>query len=319
MLGTDGLQVAAIEKDVRHLTGLSPSFASEVDLLLLASDGFRDVAYPVHKAVISQHSAVLSQALQDLYETSSSTSAQSLPQLPMVDDDCSAISSMLACMYGRFIYAGTPPAQTPTPTISLEMVPIHANKMRVPHKYSMADILLEQEKALLPALEELAMQSVSCCYTQQHALVLETAIVAEDCFRPQMLSICEAFIAKNLGAYMKADRATISKLSKASLIRVAQGVDRWQTALNTKLQKLQSYSDEAQQFNPFIKAHFEHGMICPRCNRHLDRSKKRNVVHKKRSSSCTWPKCSFEVKELSMMQIANGLLKLAKAAKSTTV
>ena len=311
MSGTGGLLDADYKQDVHHLTALKPSFASEVDVVLCAFDGDRVVGFPVHKAVISQYSPVLSQALQDLFETSRPDKAQHLQRLPMIDDDCSAIRSMLACVYGCCTYTGTPRACKSAPKVSLadsKMIPIHANKMRLPHKYSMTQILVAQEKSLLPALEHLADTPSPARFGQQHALILETAIVAEACRTPQLLAVCEAFVVQNFEAYTKKGPAQISKLSKASLIRIAQTMD---SALSETQEALELSASEAQKF---IKANFEPGMTCPRCNRQLSLSKKQNIIHQYRS--CTWPTDSSDIEGPSLTEIADDLLKLAKAANS---
>lgn len=271
-------------EDVQHLQDLDPSFVSQVDLVVCAQDDSRVIGFPVHSHVISSHSPILSQVLRDLNETGTK---QRPIRLPMVDDDCSAVRETLVCVYGRLPRAHSQQAVSP-PTVllhNLETVQVYAKKRRLAYKYGMLDILQDQEKALVPTLDTLVTQGFLFMYNQQQAMVLETAIVADDCKCAQVLSVCEALIAKHFDDYSTQEGPTLSRMSSASLLRVAQGVSLVGAATMSTLHKaLGGLEAEA------VKGCTLRGrMICPRCNKRLDLSKKRNVVHLNRSSRCRWP------------------------------
>ena len=152
---------SSLSEDVEHLKGLDPSFSSQVDLVLCASDCSHVVGFPVHSVIISSHSPVLSQFIQELHKEKDSTKQQ-LPRFPTVDDDCSAIRNMLKCMYGGLPRANS---QQAVPRFSqgseeLETIPIEASKTRLTHKYGMLAIKQEQEILLLPPLHQLVHATV---------------------------------------------------------------------------------------------------------------------------------------------------------------
>ena len=309
-------------EDIEHLKCLESSFLSQVDLLLCVSDGSNVVGFPVHTAIISSHSPVLAQCLHELNKDQDTTK-QRLPlfHFPMVDDDCSAVRDMLACMYGRLPRANS---QQAAPRVSLasqnlKNIPVEARKMRLTHKYGMLAIMQEQESVLLPALYQLThaiglvtQAEVRYSHHQQCALVLETVSAAEECKSAQILAVCEAFIVKHFDEFTNQSYVLSNKLSSASLLRVAQAVSMYKENTISALGKaLQESKSEAQIFS---KTYFQQGMICPRCNQHLDRSNKRNACHLNRSSLCKWPGGHAHPPVLSIPEISKTLLQLLEAS-----
>ena len=299
-------------EDVQHLESLDPSFVCQIDLVLCAQDGSNVLEFPVHSAIISSHSPILCRVLNDLHETGNK---QQRLRLPMVDDDCSAVRRVLACVYGRLPHAGSQGAPTvASATVSLdslETVQAYGKKMRLAHKYGMVGILEEQETSLMPALYTLVgtAHSGAVVDTLQKAMVLEIAIFAEDCRCAQILAVSEAFFVKHF-EYLAPDLASSSRMSSAGLVRIAQGINIVGADRISKLRG--ALSTEAQVFS---RSRYAKGMICPRCNRPLDRSIKRNIVHFDRSSNCKWPTArDFSLPELSVTEISQSFLQLAKAA-----
>lgn len=254
----------AFLEDVEHLQSLDPSFVSQVDLVLCAQDGSSKIGFPVHTAVIASHSPVLSRILKDLRETGNK---QQPLRLPMVDDDCSALRDVLACVYGRLprvdSQQGALTVSDPTVCLdSLETIQAYGKKMRLAYKYGMLGILQEQETSLMPALYTLVspMSSDALVYTQREALVLETAIFAEDCKCARILAVSEAFIVKHF-KYLAPEFAVSSRLSAASLLRVAQGVSIVGADTISKLQE--ALADSQTEARVFSRSRYEKGMICP--------------------------------------------------------
>ena len=307
---------SSLSEDVEHLKGLDPSFSSQVDLVLCASDCSHVVGFPVHSVIISSHSPVLSQFIQELHKEKDSTKQQ-LPRFPMVDDDCSAIRNMLKCMYGGLPRANS---QQAVPRFSqgseeLETIPIEASKMRLTHKYGMLAIKQEQEMLLLPPLHQLvhATALVSqagkmCTLGQQCTLVLETAFVAEECKCTQLLAVCEAFIAQHFDEFTAQSYALSNTLSSASLLRVAQGLSMFQKNTISTMDK--ALGEAESETRNFSKTYFQQGMICPQCSQRLDCSNKRNACHFNRSSSCKWPRGHATPPALSVSEISKKLLQL---------
>lgn len=303
-------------EDVEHLKSLDPAFLSQVDLVLCASDCSSVVGFPVHSVIISSHSPVLSQFLQEMNNERDSIK-QHLPRFPMVDDDCSAIRDMLRCMYGGLPRANS---QEAAPIFSrgsadLEMIPIEASKMRLTHKYGMLDIKQKQETLLLPALYQLIHATTLVSQAggmdtrrQQCTLVLEIASVAEDCKCAQLLAVCEAFIVGHFDEFTTQSYALRNALSSASLLRVAQGLSMCQkNTINILDQARRECESETRNFS---KTYFQQGMICPRCSQRLDRSNKRNTCHLDRSSFCKWPGGHAYPPVLSVTEISKKLLQL---------
>lgn len=186
--------------------------------------------------------------------------------------------------------------------------------MRLAYKYGMLGILQQQETALTPALHTLVspMFSDAVGYTQQVEMVLETAIFAEDCKCARILAVSEAFIVKHFDS-LASGFALSSRLSSASLLRIAQGVSIVGADTISKLHEaLGASQTEAKVLS---RSRYEKGMICPRCNQRLDLSHKDNVVHLVRSSSCKWPAaCNCRISEMSVTEISQSLLQLAKSS-----
>lgn len=95
----------AYEEGNQHLLGVSPYFASQVDLILRTDHAHISYAFPVHKQIILGYSQVLGQVLFDDLQpadrnvSAQQVSAKSLPVLPMVQDDSSALCEDIQCVH----------------------------------------------------------------------------------------------------------------------------------------------------------------------------------------------------------------------------
>ena len=305
MFETDGLL-----EDVEHLKSLDPSFVSQVDLVLCASDGSSVVGFPVHIAIVSSHSPILSRCFEDLSKGRESPN-QHLPRFPMVDDDCSAVRSMLACMYGRLPLANSQQAALRLSQSSQDpkMIPVEASKLRLTHKYGMLAIMQEQETLLLPVLHQLIHPAKEVCSRrEQCTLVLKTAKSAEECKSARILAVCEAFIAQQFDVFSTQSFVLSNELTSASLLRIAQGVSMCrENTINNLKKALEESESDAKNFS---REYFQQKMKCPRCNEALDRSNKCNTCHLNRSSSCKWPGGHDVPPVLSMSDISNKMLQL---------
>ncbi|KAL3139317.1 hypothetical protein ABBQ38_003655 [Trebouxia sp. C0009 RCD-2024] len=148
----------------------------------------------------------------------------------MVDDSCSALRDLLACVYGRLPRADSQQGAFTVNDLTicfdtLEAIQVYGKKMRLAYKYGMLGILQQQDTSLMPALHTLVspMFSDAVVYTQREEMMLETAIFAEDCKCARILAVSEAFIVKRFDS-LASGFALSSRLSSASLLRVAQGV-----------------------------------------------------------------------------------------------
>ena len=284
----------------------SPRLCLELTLFY-AKDGGSVLGFPVHSAIISAQSPFLSQVIADLKHKGSTEHQPA--QLPMMEDDCSAVRSMLACLYGRFPRAHRQQGIEASPTVNVDYQ--YLRLMRLTHKYGMLGILQDLETSLVLALRRLAVP-----YSMECNLVLAIAAFAEDCKCGQMLAVCEAIIAKEFDMFSIRHEALSSSLSSASLFRIAQGVNIYRKETISKLDEaLQQSGIEARKF---CTAHYLHQMICPRCNKALDLSKKCNVFHHDRLCYCRWPASPTTSREqyqgtILVEQVTKNLLQLAEA------
>ena len=213
--------------DTKHLEGFPAIFKSNFDLVLTARDGSQQIAFPVHQIVIAQHSPVLSSMLEDLHNENSSKTASilDLPCLPMVGDSCSAIQTALAFMYNRLPKPSEIPTrlrQAPWPLkLTLDMVPSKASQAEFAHKHGMIGFQIAQEAALLePLCDEMDVNMTDWKSTVSQ--VLDCAAAAAHFNLGAVLAVCEALIIKRFLYYTEEAAQLESKLSVASMHRIAR-------------------------------------------------------------------------------------------------
>lgn len=269
-------------EDTQHLSTLGLTFVSKVNLVLCVKDGERLAGLPVHSDVLSGISPVLSQILDDLQQRSDVLQQQehSPPRLPLVDDKCCGVRAVLGHVYQSFPHTDGSKVSLES-TISLDQLPEHAEFILFCHKYGMTTLLMALEADWKGRLEVLLDNS-----QVDLEKILPFAEAAENCECFELLNLCEAHGASDRGSIQL--WLLTSKLSKASLCRIHQGVVyRHERRVQAMTEALNTSVEEAQAI---CKNEYHAGMLCPRCGYLMDFSKKKNVVHKDRNSHCRWPR-----------------------------
>ena len=240
-LAMESVRFEDYEEDTQHLEGLSPSFTSQVDVMLCCRDGQRKVAFPSHKTILSAHSPILSKILEELQPTSDDVKRQPerLPQLPMVSDDCAALRSAL-----QFVYAWVPSDQDTPYTLleaNLNTTSTSPEIMMFAHKYGMSSVLLAQEAATVQGLHDLIFctqhrqQSGGCSmspdlspanqlFQQKHTQILECTAIAARCGCNTLLTFCEACIVVHFHIFQQKPDVLTGRLSTASMYMISQGL-----------------------------------------------------------------------------------------------
>ena len=92
----------ALKEDLQHLQGLPPLFRDAFDTVLCVAEQDDMIGFPVHRAIIAAHSPILHNVLLDL-DTSDAQQQALLKQcqIPTMEDDCTAVRAILACMYSH--------------------------------------------------------------------------------------------------------------------------------------------------------------------------------------------------------------------------
>ena len=268
----DDLKLQDYEEDTQHLQGLPSLVASQVDLVLCVKDGDSTIGFPVHKILLSLHSPILSKVVEQLQPTADLCGKA--PSLPMVGDICAAVRSAVTFMY-RWISSDEDTPQTLL-TANLGKSLPNANDMLLSHKYGMSNILLSQEDAVLEGLHRTIFEPVYTTdqpYTSQHAKILDTAEIAERCGCSTLLTFCEASIIAHFHVYLKKQDVLNSKLTTASMLRIAQGVAKYSMEWQRRLQG--STSTTSGSFS------------CPVCRKALTLSIC-FVAHTDGNTTCNW-------------------------------
>lgn len=316
------------KEDRQHLLGVSPQFASQTDLLLCVKDGDHMLGFPVHAMIISAHSPVLCEVLESTSIPRTPREGD-LPRLPMTSDSRSAVCSALACIY-RYLPLSAMMSQAkaayPEPEISLDSAAVHASHMRFYDKYGMTRVAEMQTKALMTSLRRCTQ--LTSLTKEQISQVLECTAAAEDCKLVPLLALCEAIIIRHFAAVSLDPQLMTSKLSSASMLRVAQGCIKLEQDTFKDLETtLQVSVAEGKQFNEWVHKVMleipEHApLVCPRCRsnlckKHYDNEYQQKygpppqlLLHEckcKCANECQWPDIKFTQKPICMQHIIHGV------------
>ena len=211
--------------------------------------------------------------IQELPSTGNKT-----PQLPLIEESCSAVQDILSHIYDTFRPRKQPTCIRDGASSSADWS-VFLNVLRLAHKYGMSSIEMAQQEIVQLPLTALVDAPYSAT---RSSLVLDIAKVAQECECQSMLASCEAFVVKHFRDFAaRGHKEKLSKLSSASLLRVSQGLVQSYEAT------LEAYAKEAKICSNRIKP--ESG--CPRCSGAMNsaRNPSGNYKHKKTGSTCTWP------------------------------
>ena len=282
-------------EDVAHLQDLDPTFACSTNLILTVKDNDVTVGFPVHKDIISAHSSILCQFIGELRSSEGKT-----PQLPMVDDSCSALRQVLARIYGDFGDTEEQPASPRASMFYPNQWPGIADRLRLCHKYGMLKVRSAQEKSLMPSFMEFVEDSVSSEHLHMMPVI---ACVAEECGCKTMLTLCEAFMVRYFHFYAsQASRPSqaLSKLPPSSMFRISLGLAQIHKDTMSAVRKVIEVSvNEVKECSYSLMCGSE--PKCPRCGKALERIARRQPgttlpstpLHKDRHSWCQWPQQYF--------------------------
>ena len=299
-MADDNSPAKPYEEDCGHLQGLLPDFASQADVVLCVKDSDHIIGFPVHKVIISGHSIILSQMLENLQPE---TLQRQRPSLMMMDDSSSAIRSALACMYRSFPISGSK-SQAKSQQISLDDVPDHAKHMKLYDKYNMAKVAEMQTEAFMQPLRTcgsaptLSSESVCC--------ILHCAAAAEQCGLDGMLALCEAIVTKHFSLFLSHRDLLTSQLPCASMLRVnenrmkmqQQTLDDTTAALKQSTTETTAFLRTVYGVRPKLGHHCKcasccASIKCPRCDNAMECAYgTNNMRHEGNcgcSRSCTWP------------------------------
>lgn len=292
------------EEDCEHLQGLLPDFASQADVVLCVKNTDHSIGFPVHRLIVSGHSTILSQMLENLQPVADETVQRQLPSLLMMDDSCSAVRSALACMYRSFPTSGSR-SQAKSQEISLECVPDHALHMRLYDKYNMARIAEIQTEAFMELLRQCL--SITDLSNNSAGHILQCAAAAEECGLGAMLALCEVIVMKHFPLFDSCRELLTSKLPSTSVLRIYDSrmklqqkiLDKTAAALEQstiEIKALLRTLHDVRYSNPPCKCtSCCKGIKCPRCHNALIPSDGHfigSLQHERNcgcSRSCTWP------------------------------
>lgn len=287
-------ELAAVSQDRDHLQGLDSTFALTADVVLYADAGKNCLTgFPVHREIISAQSPVIFQLLEA--ERSNGVSEQQPLRLPLSNDRDNLYSNSAMRAAVSYLYSQSCGGSQPCGLrVDLQLLPTHAECMRLFHHYGMENTLMALDKDLQGPLEQLVKTDVttfSSCHLDEF---VKFAIDAEDCGCMSILKVCEALITCKCLDHQTTLRCAVGcGLSQASTVRVHEALYAARTrsqsqTVQAMMEALRTSADEAQaQCNEL----YYHGMCCPRCDRRLKISKKKNVVHKgNKPCKCTWPR-----------------------------
>ena len=218
--------------ETHYLQGLPGLFTNKVDLVLTARDGSQHVGFPVHQLIIAQHSPVLCSVLdkaqlEDMYFAALS---QSLPYVPMIEDNYLAICAALAFMYNplrlRFteasdIKANHTAAESAPPQFTIDMIPAAASQTEFAHKYGMLEFQIEQEACMLQPLEDMVASIAGSHATVDQ--IIDCAVAAAKFHLGALLSMCEIIILWNIEDYLHTK--PMERLPSSSMLRIARYLD----------------------------------------------------------------------------------------------
>lgn len=288
------------EEDRQHLQGLSPHFASKVDLLLCVQEGSQETAFPVHEMIVSAHSSVLSHVFEDTSATVTKPRDSKLARVPMMDDSCSAVRSALTCMYACFPLTPSTALQSDNSfgcNLSLDSMPTHTSHMKFYDKYNMTKIAEMQTEAFMTPLQSCLM--ADSLDTEAVAHVLDCAAAATKCELLAMLAVCEDIITRHFDVFMCQHSLMASKLSSCSMLKVAQAKLEEKEAIIKDMHAALTHSvAEAKRFNictikSLRGSSRQHDLSCPRCSSKLRIENYNDILEHDKGCTCklacTWP------------------------------
>ena len=304
-------------QDKQHLLGVSASFAAKVDLVLCAGKPDNRVGFPVHSVIISGHSPVLCQLLEEVQSTCERQEA-SLRTLPMVDDSCTAVRAVLKHIYQPFqLDSSEVETNTDMAAPSIDTAPAILDIVTLAHKYGMTRVLSAQEQGLMILLQSLLGQLVGTTSQDEHSFVLKCASVADQCKLSALSTFCEGVIAIHFKSFSQEEHAMAGTLSSASMLRIAQTIFKLQTGTTEAVYKsLRSYIKATKeqvalssQFAIQQKHLVKKGQVtCPKCcgplkvvREGVGYNYQQVIRHAQPSCLCKWPDVHF-VAEVATLQ-----------------
>lgn len=246
-------------EDRDHLQGLDPNFAHRSDVILCVDNGSTSlIRFLQHSVHISNYSSVVFQLLEA--QRSNGVFDQQPLHLHLLKDTDSLYSSSAMRVAVSYLYPkGSRGSQSST--LSMDMLPMHAECMHLFHQYDMEEMLMTLDKGLKEPLKQLLKTAVAELGLNE---VLKFVKVAEDCGCLSILTVCEAFIAtKCLHDQTRQQVVFSSGLTHASTGRVCEGViASHKREMQAMMAALDRSAAEAQfQGNDL----FFYGMCCQRC------------------------------------------------------
>lgn len=299
--------LAMDSQDTQQLLGVSPSFAAQVDLVLCAGKPDNRVGFPVHSMIISGHSPVLCQLLEEMQSPCEQQRQEaSLLTIPMMDDRCTAVRALLEYIYQPFqLERSEVGSQTDIAAPSMDTASAILDNVILAHKYGMTTVLLAQEQGLMIPLQSLLSQPVGTMSQDEHSFVLKCASVADQYSLAAMSTFCEGVIALHFTSFSQEEHAMASTLSSASMLRIAQISYKLQTGTTEAVcQSLRSYikatkgqvassSQFAIDFGDLAQA------TCPKCYGPLYVAAtpgylhQQVIKHTQPNCPCKWPEVHF--------------------------
>ena len=182
----------------------------------------------------------------------------------------------------------------PEPKVTLETAPILAMHMELYNKYDMIRLAKLETSTFTPALRECLQLVDALSNSEIVPHVLHCAAAAEKCGLVAMLALCEAIVVKHFSFFICERDMLSSKLSSASMLRIAECRNMVQEHVIDDLAK------EARDFAAIAGVAVsacttcQGKMTCPRCSSALSSTSSicASMKHPGRckcSQACRWP------------------------------
>ena len=142
-----------ILEDRDHMQGLHPTFASKADVILCADDGNTSlVGLPVHRDLISTYSPFMFQLVEAIRSDAAHDQQPLHLRLLKNTDTDSLYSSSAMRVAVSYLYPKSGGSQSST--LTLDMLPMHAECLHLIHKYGTEKLLMTLDKDLKEPLEQ---------------------------------------------------------------------------------------------------------------------------------------------------------------------
>lgn len=211
--------------DMQHLQRLSPAYVTDVDALLsvVMTDSETPVEFPVHAAILSEHSPIMRDLLQATRDEQNAMASGKEPHIakivvPMVGDTVLEVQALLAAVYAsKAVKAATPQQVVDSAR------PYHA--LTAAHKYGMAKLLQELESQLISEVTDLKKSS---CPTGA-LKIIAYACAADKCHLERLTAHSEAYIVERFDVGKSVKPKPVQNCTRAGGIVQTQieGVDQY--------------------------------------------------------------------------------------------